>query len=244
MITSELIFITITLGLLLFTVYSMNIPKASAPLVLIYILFIIFKVGSSDDSKIVSEIIPKIEEDPIELHNETKYVEADPITRTKPIKSIVEPKPLTFDSGRTDKNLPKKKKAKKEIESPKMVEKKIKRIIGDQISVKDIKICKNIYKRTPVGADNIFSNTVDSLYCYTRIQNKGSKKEIKHVWYYRDQVMTQVIYNVKKSNIYRSWTKKTILPNQIGKWRVDVINSEGTIIGSKKFEITSVSEVN
>lgn len=53
--------------------------------------------------------------------------------------------------------------------------------------------------------------------------------------------MTQVIYNVKKSNIYRSWTKKTISPNQIGEWRVDVINSEGTIIGSKKFEITSLS---
>ena len=111
----------------------------------------------------------------------------------------------------------------------------------EQISVKDIKICKNIYKRTPVGSDVIFSNTVDSLYCYTRIQNTGSKEEVKHVWYYKDQVMTQVIYNVKKSNIYRSWTKKTILPNQIGKWRVDVINSEGTIIGSKKFEITSLS---
>ena len=49
--------------------------------------------------------------------------------------------------------------------------------------------------------------------------------------------MTQVRYNVKKSNIYRSWTKKTILPNQIGKWRVDIHDSDGTIIGSKNFQI-------
>ena len=105
------------------------------------------------------------------------------------------------------------------------------------MTVKDIKICKKIYKRTPVGADEIFTNNVDSLYCYTRIQNTGSKKEVKHVWYYEDQIMTQVRYNVKKSNIYRSWTKKTILPNQIGKWRVDIHDKEGTIIGSKEFQI-------
>ena len=56
--------------------------------------------------------------------------------------------------------------------------------------------------------------------------------------------MTQVRYNVRKSNIYRSWTKKTILPNQIGQWRVDVLDNNGTIIGSKKFEIKKVSDYN
>ena len=49
--------------------------------------------------------------------------------------------------------------------------------------------------------------------------------------------MTQVKYNVKKSNIYRSWTKKTILQSQIGNWKVDILDSYGTIIGSKKFRI-------
>ena len=110
--------------------------------------------------------------------------------------------------------------------------------IRSDLTVKDIKICKSIYKRTPVGSDVVFTNTVDSLYCYSRIQNPGSKAEVKHVWYYENKVMTQVIYNVKKSNIYRSWTKKTILPSQVGKWRVDILDSYGTIIGSKKFKIT------
>ena len=80
-------------------------------------------------------------------------------------------------------------------------------------------------------------NDVDSLYCYTRIQNLGQKSEVKHVWYFEDNIMTQVRYNVKKSNIYRSWTKKTILPNQVGSWRVDVQDYNGKIIGSKKFQI-------
>ena len=115
---------------------------------------------------------------------------------------------------------------------------------NNPLVVKDIKICKNIYKRTPVGSDNIFTNNVDSLYCYTRIQNTGSKREVKHIWYYDNQIMTQVRYNVKKSNIYRSWTKKTILPNQIGNWRVDIQDNNGTIIGSKKFTIKRLSDYN
>jgi len=56
--------------------------------------------------------------------------------------------------------------------------------------------------------------------------------------------MTQVRYNVKKSNIYRSWTKKTILPHQIGKWRVDVHDNYGTIIGSKEFQIKNIPNYN
>ena len=83
-----------------------------------------------------------------------------------------------------------------------------------------------------------FSNDVDSLFCYTRIQNQGQKQEVKHVWYYEDQLMTQIRDNIKKSNIYRSWTRKTILPHQVGQWRVDIQDSSGKIIGSKEFQIT------
>ena len=90
----------------------------------------------------------------------------------------------------------------------------------------------------------MFTNSVDSLYCYTRIQNTGSKKEVKHIWYFENQIMTQVRYNVKKSNIYRSWTKKTILPHQIGKWRVDVHDNYGTIIASKEFQIKNIPNYN
>ena len=132
---------------------------------------------------------------------------------------------------------------KKTDKKPKESAKKNKDNLGT-LTVKDIKICKKIYKRTPVGADDIFTNNVDSLYCYTRIQNTGSKKEIKHIWYFENQIMTQVRYNVRKSNIYRSWTKKTILPYQIGKWRVDIHDNHGTIIGSKEFQIKNTNDYN
>ena len=156
----------------------------------------------------------------------------------KPLEKIelpvVKPKPLIINP-----NIKKERKIKTE-DKLRIQEKEV--LVEDKnnvgtLSVKDIKICKKIYKRTPVGADVIFTNNVDSLYCYTRIKNTGKKSEVKHIWYYENQIMTQVRYNVKKSNIYRSWTKKTILPNQIGKWRVDIHDNNGTIIGSKEFQI-------
>ena len=98
-----------------------------------------------------------------------------------------------------------------------------------------------IHINNPVGVGEIFSNSVDSLYCYTKIENLGKKMEVRHVWYYENQIMTQVRYNVKKSNVYRSWTKKTISSFQIGNWRVEVQDRNGTIIGTKRFKIKKPS---
>ena len=117
------------------------------------------------------------------------------------------------------------------------IDTKKKEKIDNLITLKEIKICKNIKNRNPVGIGDIFTNSVDSLYCFTKIENLGKKMEVRHVWYYENQIMTQVRYNVKKSKVYRSWTKKTISSFQIGNWRVEVQDRNGTIIGSKTFKI-------
>ena len=240
MFTAEIIFISITLFILVGITFYLKVPKASIPLLVIYLIFIIrnqsfdkpdeLNVDYQDLTISKNEVIVENEHN-IDLHSNKKEVE-------KPI----EPKPLTFDSE--PKSIEKNKVVKKEIKSEKPVKKKPNIEKNISLIVQDIKICKSIYKRTPVGSDVVFTNNVDSLYCYTRIQNPGPKREVKHIWYYDNQMMTQVRYNVKKSNIYRSWTKKTILSNQIGRWRVDIQDNNGTIIGSKNFEIKNISDYN
>ena len=214
--------------LLVVASFWLKVPKASIPLVFIYIIFMISNTNEESRTK---------ELDNKEIQN--NITDIDNKVNNNPSEKIefpvVKPKPLTFDSSIKKKKEIKIEKEEKVKEKEELAEQK-KQVVGT-LTVKDIKICKKIYKRTPVGSDVIFTNNVDSLYCYTRIQNTGSKKEVKHVWYYENQIMTQVRYNVKKSNIYRSWTKKTILPNQIGKWRVDIHDNDGTIIGSKEFQI-------
>ena len=238
MFTAQIFFVSITLSILVVIAFFLKVPKASIPLLVIYLIFII-RIQSSDESDRLNKdyqnlTVSKNEEIIENEHN------IDLQLKKKEVEKPIEPKPLTFDTE--PKLVEKNKVVKKEIKPKKSLEKKANIEKNISLIVQDIKICKSINKRTPVGSDVVFTNNVDSLYCFTRIQNPGPKKEVKHIWYYDNQMMTQVRYNVKKSTIYRSWTKKTILSNQIGKWRVDIQDNNGIIIGSKNFEIKSISD--
>ena len=240
MFTAEIIFISLTLLILVGITFYLKVPKASIPLLVIYLIFIIRNQSFDEPDKFNMDYQnSNISKNVVSLENERNI---DLQLNNKEVEKPIEPKPLTFDSQ--PKEIEKNEVAKKEIKSEKSVKKKPNIEKNTSLIVQDIKICKSIYKRTPVGSDVVFTNNVDSLYCYTRIQNPGRKREVKHIWYYDNQMMTQVRYNVKKSNIYRSWTKKTILSNQIGKWRVDIQDNNGTIIGSKNFEIKNISDYN
>ena len=235
MFNPEIIFITISLVLLAGVAYWMRVPQVIIPLSIVYLLFVLL----SDPSP---KSFPNLQP----IKNSTLVTEQKAANKSstnfEPSETTIQPTPLTFDSGRTTKSL-----VKKRImnQPPKTLNKsKVKKIKNQDAEVhtlrlRDIQICKNVEKRSPEGTDVFFNNDVDSLFCYTRIQNQGKKQEVKHVWYYEDQLMTQIRYNIKKSNIYRSWTRKTILPHQVGHWRVEIQDSAGKIIGSKKFQITS-----
>ena len=234
MLITSFILVTFTLLILVAISFKMGLPRASYPMVLIYIIFLYYQIPINSEDKPVKTLSKSNESNPepsefeqIEIEPPKKEVVADIKIDTKPkntSKPISEIPPKKKPATKVSKKVPKKSQTSKN------------RAISSLI-LKDIKICKYIKKRTPVGSDVIFSNNVDSLYCYTRIQNKGKKREVKHIWYYEDRMMTQVRYNVRKSNTFRSWTRKTIYPHQVGKWRVDIHDNNGTIIGSIDFEI-------
>jgi len=87
------------------------------------------------------------------------------------------------------------------------------------------------------GGNTYFNNDVDSLFCYTRLENFGGKQEVSHVWYYENKLIDRINYNIKSLNIYRSWTRKTILKTQVGAWRVDIEDSANNVVDSKSFFI-------
>ena len=241
MINTQFIFITILFLLFVVGTFQLKIPKTSIPLFIIYIYFVFFsdRINSTDEI-ILNDKSFNFEDKTLTSGKDSK---SNDIV-VKPVKPTLEPKPLTFDlDNKKSRNY--NEQVEKTVEPKQKMNKVNEReestiVPGSELVLKDIKICKKIIKRTPVGADIIFTDNVDSLYCYSRIKNPGEKKEIKHAWYYENKLMTQVRYNIKKSNTYRSWTKKTILRSQIGNWRVDIHDHNGTIIGSKKFKIVQV----
>jgi hypothetical protein len=230
MFNPQFIFITLTLVILVGVAYRNKVPQVIIPLGIVYLLFLFLNDPSPKS-------LPSLQ--PIKnstLGSEQK-ISTKFETNSQPIETTISPTPLTFDSGRTTKRI--ENQSPKTLNKPKADKIKNQDVQVHSLNLRDIQICKNIVKRNPEGTDVIFNNDVDSLFCYTRIQNQSKKQEVKHVWYYEDQLMTQIRYNIKKSNIYRSWTRKTILPHQVGHWRVDVQDSAGKIIGSKKFQITN-----
>tara|TARA_A100001388_G_C28733722_1_gene482949 strand:+ start:168 stop:884 length:717 start_codon:yes stop_codon:yes gene_type:complete len=237
---AEIIFISITLFILVGVTFYLKVPKASIPLFIIYFIFIIKNQSFNEPNDLIANYQDiTISKNEVMIENEHSI---DLLSKKKEVEKAIKPKPLTFNSE--PKSIEKKQVVKEQIKPKKSVKKKPDTVKNISLIVQDIKICKSINNRTPVGSDVVFKNNVDSLYCYTRIQNPGPKREVKHIWYYDNKMMTQVRYNVKKSNTYRSWTKKTILSNQIGKWRVDIQDNNGTIIGSKNFEIKNISDYN
>ena len=215
---------------LVYVSFWLKMPQSSIPLFVIYIIFLInqFLSNSKNDSDARFSNNRNSQVEKTEQDNEDNDFKANN-------EKSITPKPLALKNESKKKDSIEKRKDKKSKLKSVNEDNNKKREID--LELKNIQICRNISQRNPVGADVVFMNDVDSLYCYTRIKNLGPKSEVKHVWYFEDNIMTQVRYNVKKSNIYRSWTKKTILPNQVGSWRVDVQDYNGKIIGSKKFEI-------
>ena len=195
-------------------------------------------IGKFDVQKSDSEIV----EDPIVDNKNIDYVIKEKSEISKPVVSYT-PKPIIIDTKLITQ---KDKKLNDFISSePKEISSKIiiddKDIISEQLKLNEVMICRGVYKRNPIKPGFTFSNNVDSLFCYTKISNKGSKQEIKHLWYYENKLITSVTYNIKTSYNYRSWSKKTILPNQIGEWRVDIIDSKDNILGTRKFQISSLN---
>lgn len=262
----DLFFISISLVFIFFLVvsYFLGIIKLSSPLIIIYLVFCFTHVINNDidiDKSNIPEILTEkninntSSNDDISIINdknilnsqntEYKSPDSDNIEElSKPIVSF-NPKPIKIDSNliiqkNKEKDLSKVPKLIKVDEKPDV---KSNDDIAKTLNLKEIMICRGVYKRNPIKPGFSFTNNVDSLYCYTKISNTGPKQEIKHAWYYQDELITSVVYNIKTSYNYRSWSRKTILPHQIGKWRVDIVDSKNYILGSRNFQISSLNDL-
>jgi len=228
-----IIFSTITLIILIGAAFWLKIPKLSVPLVGVYVVFLFFSVTEkktnnpvmqafSQPDLVVDEtkVIPIIDDSPDSIYSETPKVKQ------------IELKPIVF---KDDTNLFKdslKKETPSQTIIPKEPEAK-----DSSIKIKQIAICKNIRNRKPIQSGQSFSSSVDSLFCYTLLSNPGGKEHLTHIWEYDNKIMSKIRYSVKHSENWRSWTRKTILPHQVGLWTVSVENSSGEIIRKIQFTI-------
>ena len=260
----DLFFVTISFVfiLFLFISYFIGIIKLSSPLVLIYLVFCFsYLINQDSEEKIITDAMIDVDKDKYVDEEYDKNINNNENLKSnsyqlndfenekikeisKPVVSF-NPKPIIIDSNLIiQKNKEKIKSEPVNLNNSEVAMSNEKNDDNSNfLKLKEIMICRGVYKRNPIKPGFKFTNNVDSLFCYTKISNSGPKQEIKHVWYYENKLITSVVYNIKTSYNYRSWSKKNIFPSQVGKWRVDIIDNKNLILGSREFEISSLNDL-
>ena len=173
----------------------MDMPRASLPLGIIYIIFLIYQIPEKNE-KTMQEIPEKITNtNNSEILNKNQKKE-----KLKPLnKKTEQKKPIPKPETKKKSTLPEPnvsiKKDSKKNKNQKQIEKNQ---TASSMKLMDIKICKFIKKRTPVGSDIIFSNSVDFIYEYFNFENKVKKnflsKAVKYLG--KNNKINKILTNV------------------------------------------------
>jgi len=103
-----------------------------------------------------------------------------------------------------------------------------------EIKVKEFAFCERIKNRKPVESKGIFASDVGRVYFWTNIYGAERPTQIKHIWYYRGSKMSEVTLDIKYPQ-YRTWSYKTIMPEWVGEWYVEIVDSEGNVLKKANF---------
>ena len=106
----------------------------------------------------------------------------------------------------------------------------------DGIRITEIVITSKIVKGKPIDSIKRLSSSTDkNLYCFIRtLAPAGTETKVTHVWYNGTEKAGQFELPVKGVK-WRTYSKKLIPKGLAGDWRVEVLDSSGTLLKSVKF---------
>ena len=92
------------------------------------------------------------------------------------------------------------------------------------------------------GAEvNVLKNDVklaqisNSLSFFSELRNMQGQA-VRHQWYYQGQQLASIELAVSSPR-FRTYSTKNIMPEQLGDWRVEVIDADGNLLAQKEFRI-------
>lgn len=111
-------------------------------------------------------------------------------------------------------------------------------VLAADLKITEMAVTTKIARNNPIDSvKRISSTSVKALYCFTRLVNpSGEETAIKHVWYKDGEVVGEQELTVKGEK-WRTWSKKPIDRESVGKWRVEALDSGGTVLKAVEFKI-------
>lgn len=99
-------------------------------------------------------------------------------------------------------------------------------------------LTREVVDREPVNvfkADVRLNEFTETMAFFSELKNMQGQT-VKHVWRYENKVLAIIELGVTSPR-YRTYSNKTILPEQVGNWRVDVVDEQGHLLAQKEFRI-------
>ncbi len=112
------------------------------------------------------------------------------------------------------------------------------RVFGADLRITEMAVTTKIVRNNPIDSvKRISSTSVKALYCFTRLVNPSQQDTaIRHVWYRNGAVVGEQELKVKGEK-WRTWSKRPIDRESVGKWRVEALDAGGKLLKAVEFKI-------
>jgi hypothetical protein len=99
------------------------------------------------------------------------------------------------------------------------------------IQIEDAVVCQAVVDRAPVGSGEMIAKENEMVFCFTRVVGAEGETQITHNWYYKGALKASVVLNVRSPN-WRTWSSKSLKPEWVGEWMVEILSEDGTPLES------------
>ena len=105
------------------------------------------------------------------------------------------------------------------------------------VQVENAAIGEDVVNREVVSQGASFSTSAGKLYCSSKIANIDSHSNVVHAWYYGSEERARVSLNVSPP-AWRTYSSKVIQAHEIGVWRVEILDQDGNLLDTVRFQVT------
>jgi hypothetical protein len=109
-----------------------------------------------------------------------------------------------------------------------------------ELVLEHIQFYTTVKDRQPSGVGSVFPETLDKLFCFTKIGGAKGSTSVYHVWYFGDKEVARVKLPVK-SKSWRTWSSKN-LHLGLGYGYVKIVSESGDILGRAEFKIEAAEK--
>lgn len=107
---------------------------------------------------------------------------------------------------------------------------------GSEVRVVRDAVTTGIVNRELIDGATVFPPSVDVLYYFTEVESARTPTRIIHQWYFQGDNVAEVPLSVEAAH-WRTWSRKQILRNWIGSWKVEAADGSGKVLSSQSFDV-------